>query len=421
MSKANFYVDSDFPVIDGVGHSDKQGYFNVKGGGSTNTTFLDALPPGQHLTWGWFDRAAIAPWQNSAGEITFPPAVDPSRAATGPGVVSSPGCLNGLLQGDGYRDRCGDSVLLSRITVNGAVSRYGGVWHNADNPVRVGGLDDQFPPKCFLALVADLDPNGAAFNPDIVFDPAQAYSVVQGGGSVPWLDHNWTHRFRVLAHDIIDFTDVPPLAVNLTNQFALDGAFWFRVESVTSYVHRPVTKGFRFDVDLNDVLCKYAGNTGTFSDLTNFGLHFCAVWFDGFSNTAYTLDASQNLGLEYMYRLWFKDFLSPSAFSPAGVDGPVLPSEAPDLDVLADQSAILAGDAPEPRRKKTKASVGMFNFRPRGDPALLSFPDDFEFSRLHSGKRTNSRPGRGRKLRRVFDEPDFDGEEMEPPPRRGKY
>jgi len=421
MSKVNFYVDPDFPVIDGIGHSDKQGYFNVKGGGSTNTTYLDALPPGQHLNYGYFERAAISPWDNSTGDTTFPPAKDPTYVIVGGSFVASPGCLNGIKQGDSFLDRSGDSVLLSRVTVSGTVSRPGGVFDNSDGPTAAGSLGDYYEPKCFLALVADLDPNGAPFDPDLVFDPAQGRTVLVGGTTVPWLDHNWTHRFRVLCHDVLDFTDCPPLAVNITNTFALDGAFYQRVESGTSYVFRPVTKGFRFDVDLNDVLCKYSGNSGTFADLVNFGLHFCAVWFDGYHGPGYSLVGFQNLGLEYMYRLWFKDFLSPSSFAPAGADGPVVGDEAPDLDLLADQSAILAGDAPEPRRKKTKASEGFFNFRPRNDPALDAFPDDFEFARLKSAKRSKSRASRGQKFRRTDEPGEFFDDEAEPPYRRGKY
>lgn len=418
MSKANFYVDPEFPVIDGVGHSDKQGYFNVKGGGSTNSTYLDALPPGQHLNYGWFDRAAIQPWWTSSA---FPPAKDPSFVRVGSGSVASPGCLNAIKEGDTVFDRCGQSVLLSRVTVNGTVSRPGGIWTDPDGPTTVGTPYPHPLPKCFLALVADLEPNGGAFDPDLVFDTAQGRTSTIGGTGVPWLNHSWTHRFRVLAHDVIDFDDQPPLAFSLVNQYLFDGVTYERTNSDSNYVYLFRTKGFRFDVDLNDVLCKFSGNTGTYTDLVDFGLHFCAVWFNGYDSGSHVLTGFESLGLEYMYRLWFKDFLSPSSFAPAGADGGVVADEAPDLDLLADQSAILAGEALEPRRKKTKASEGFFNFRPRNDPALDAFPDDFEFARLKSAKRSKSRGSRGQKFRRTDDPGEFFLDEAEPPYRRGKY
>jgi len=424
-TKGNFSVDPSYPAIDAVGHSDKQAYFNVKGGGSTNTTMLDSLPFGSHLLYGWFARAAISPWLNVSGTTKFPPALDPSLNVGG---LGSPGCLNGILPGDRFHDRCGDQVLLKRVTVNGTVSRAGGVFYGSDDvPGVAPSLGTYIDPKCFVCLVADLAPDGAAFDSDLVFDPAQNFSVTAGGGSVPWLDHHWSERFRVLAHEIMDFADCPPLAVNIVDQFLFDGVTWQRTISNTSYVYRPCTKGFRFDVDLNNVLVRYSGNTGTFADCTNFALHVCAVWFDGYTNanTGVPL-AIQNLGLEYMYRLWFDDFLSPSSFAPAGADGPVVNDETPDLDVLADQSAAMAGDvavvdAAEPRRKKTKSSEGYYDFRPRFDPSLESFPDDFEFARLKSGKRSKSRFSRGRKNRRVDEPGEFFEDETEPPFRRGKY
>lgn len=417
MSKANFYVDPEFPVIDGVGHSDKQGFLNVKGGGSTNTTMFDALPPGSHLNWGWRALTVVPTW-SALAEV--PAALDPTAAQLDPGpITASPGCLNAITQGDSVYQRCSDKVLLSRVSVNGVVTRPGGVMWDNDGLNTVATLGSYYDPKCFIALVADLSPNGGAFNADHVFDPARGFPT--GGHSVPWLDHDWMQKYRVLAHEIMDFADAPPLAVPLVNQFLFDGVTWERTISYTNYVWRPVAKGFRFDVDLNDALCSFSGSTGSYTDLVDFGLHVVAIWFNGSYGNAPTLLGFEELKLSYMYRLWFKDFLAPRSFAPAGADGGVVADEAPDLDLLADQSAILAGEALEPRLKKTKASEGFFNFRPRNDPALDAFPDDFEFARLKSAKRSKSRGSRGQKFRRTDDPGEFFDDEAEPPYRRGKY
>jgi len=418
MSKPNFYVDPDFPVIDGVGHADKQAFVNVKGGGSTNTTMFDALAPSEH----WFicskDPTAIPPMTtaNAFSNSDFDPTL--SDAA-----VLSPGCLNGIRMGDNRMNRCSDKVLLDRIIVNGSVVRPSGIWWDIDGVNTVGTPYATPDPKCFIALVADLATSGAAWAPDDVFDSAMGRKTggieVQG---VPWLDQTRLWKYRVLAHTILDFADQPPLALSLTNQFIFDGVTWQRTDSNTSYVYRAASKGFRFDVDLNGALCSFRSDTGLIDSIVDLSLHMFAVWFDGDSAGGAAITGSMfNLGLNYQSMLYFRDFLSPQSFAPAGVDGPVVDDAAPDLDVLADQSAILAGDALEPSRKKTKASEGFFNFRPRRDPALLAFPDDFERTRLWSGKRSKSRPGKGRKFRRTDDEPDYYGEEMEPAPRRGKY
>lgn len=417
MSKANFFVDPDFPVIDGVGHSDKQSFVNVKGGGSSNTTMFDPLVPGSHLNWGWFTEAVVPPWGLGG---TVPSACDPTLVQLAPGAASAnPGCLNAITQGDSVYQRCSDKVLLERVSVNGVVTRPGGVMWDYDGVNTVATLGNYYDPKCFIALVVDLSPNGVAFNSDHVFDPSRGAPT--GGYGIPWLDHDWMQKYHVLAHDILDFADCPPFAVPLVNQFLFDGVSYERTISFTNYVWRPVAKGFRFDVDLNGALCSFRSSNGNYTDLVDFGLHVVAIWFNGYYDAAPTLLGFEELKLSYMYRLWFKDFLSPQSFAPAGADGPVVNDEAPDLDVLADQSAIMAGDAPEPRRKKTKASEGFFNFRPRSGPALEAFPDDFEFARLKSAKRSKSRSSRGQKFRRTDEPGEFFDDEAEPPYRRGKY
>jgi len=405
MSKANFYVDPEFPVIDGVGHSDKQGYVNVKGGGCTNTTMFDTLTSGLHVLTSWLDRRAVFPISDVAGDGSFVNnAVDPSFSFP---ATASPGALNCIPEGDSRWSRCSDKVLLDRVMVNGSISRPGGVYYDSDGLLTAGGLGATYDPKCFVCLVVDSAPDGAVFNPDLVFDDSQARTVLIGGSSVPWLDPNWVGRFRVLAHDILDFTDPPPLAVNIVNQFTFDGAFYERTDSNTSYVYRPVTKGFRFDVDLAGALCSFKSSLGTYVDLVDCALHVVAVWFDGYDNTSYSLLPTQNLGIEYQSRVFFRDFLSPQSFAPAGADGAVVDDEAPDLDLLADQSAILAGlpalpDSPIRRpKKKTKASEGYYNFRPSpgagdlfvDDPEVALLPDAPDGSALPSRRWKGARTG----------------------------
>lgn len=404
-SKANFFVDPEFPIIDGVGHADKQAYTNVKGGGCTNTTMYDPVSAGGHVFTSWLDRRAIFPVSNVAGSVSYVNnAVDPTRSVPS---VASPGALNCIPVGDALYSRASDRIVLDRVVVNGSVSRAGGVWSDPDGIITCGYLHNQYDPKCFLALVCDKRPDGGVFDPDFCFDNAQSYSVTVGGDSPPWLDHNWLGRYQVLAHEVLDFTDPPPLAVPLVNQFLFDSVTWQRTDSYTNYVYRPVTKGFRFDVDLRGALCSFNGSSGTYTDLVDCALHMVAIWFDGYDNTAYTILTHQNLGIEYQSRVFFRDFLSPLSFVPAGADGGVVADESPDLDVLADQSAILAGlpalpDSPVRRpRKKTKASEGYYNFRsPSGEAGML-FPDDPEVAGLRDpGTRGSGRPPWHKKPRR---------------------
>lgn len=433
MSKANFFVDPDFPVIDGVGHADKQSYVNVKGGGCTNTTMFDSFVPGQHRFTCWLDRRAISPVSNVGGDPSYVNnAVDPSDAEGG---VSNPGCLNAVPIGDFRFSRCSDKILLDRVIVNGSVSRAGGLWTDLDGPTTVGTPYPHPDPKCWIALVLDTAPSGLVFNPDLVFDNAQAQTAIVGGDSVPWLDQNWLHRFRVLAHEVLDFVEPRPWAVNLVDQFLFDGVTWERTISNTNYVYPFSTKGFRFDVDLNSALCSFSSSTGTYTDMVDCSLHVVACWFNGYDDTSHVLLGFENLGIEYQSVLFFRDFLSPQTFAPAGADGGVVADEAPDLDVLADQSAALAGlpalpDSPIRRpKKKTKASEGFYNFRPKAGGGDL-FPDDPEIAVLpdaSDGSALPSRRWKGARLGEYEHQGSYYGERKRWSPRnrrptkRGKY
>jgi len=119
--KSAFKFDPEFPVIDAIGHSDKIGYLNVKGGGSTNTTLFEPSSVSSHYMSSWRTRSAVSP-PTSADNFT-PCAVDPTQSEPG---NFNPGALNVISEGDGVYSRCSDSVRLNRIIVSGSVTRAGG-------------------------------------------------------------------------------------------------------------------------------------------------------------------------------------------------------------------------------------------------------------------------------------------------------
>jgi len=433
--KADFKFDPEFPVIDGVGHGDEIGFFNVKGGGCTNTTLLDG---------GYFDGFHHAIVSRSPALLS----TSQNSCRVGPNIyldqfgvpqAGSPDCLNVIFEGDSQYARCGDRVLLNRIEVSGTVFRSAG--HESD-PIdgQIGAM-----PKCFVCLVLDNAANGSALASDPIFDFGGGLNsaATEWVSSVPLrLDTSPAvpdKRFSILAYDVIDFSDVGGSgAVYVRNPRAstsIGGPLPVAVETVVDsyenfYEWFSVSRGFRFDVDLNDVLCSFASGTGAgIAYCLDRALHVYALCFNGVDYDGYTPDGFGSLYVNYYSRLSFADFLSPRAFVPAGADGGAIPDEEVPMAFLADASAALGGDdavvyAAEPRRKRTKASEGFFNFRPRGDPALLQFPDDFEFSRLKSGKRSDSsRPSTGRrwKAHRYDDNEDYLAREGDRGGKRGKY
>jgi len=401
--KAAFRVDPDFPVIDGVGHSDKIDYFNVKGGGTTNTTCFDPIVPSSH----WFEcyRTPVAVVSGTAPDEYNLCVVDP---VINENAHSNPGCLNSVQSGDAKSMRASDRILMHRIVVNGTVRRPPG-----ESFLEFGALPCL--PKVFVALVLDKDSNGSIFSAGDVFEPSESFFASDYKSCVPFLFPTWSSRYQVLAFDVLDFArsieapytwvdtpaswdNAPPApAVVTPNRYS----FW-----------RDVALGFRFDVDLNDALCSFSSNSGTYTSLVDLGLHMVAILFDGVQNVGYTV-ASGDFNyctISYQSRLFFSDFLSPSVIVPAGADGGLFPEEEAPLVLLADQSAAMAGDGSFPERrpkKKTKASEGYFNFRTRSDEALMQFPDDPEVARMPApGWRGSGNPSRHKKSRTRGQYPD---------------
>jgi hypothetical protein len=409
--KPNFIVDSDFPVIDGVGHGDKIDWCNVKGGGCTNTTLFESggVPDIHHFSC-WLDVTAVSTGL-SAGRSYSSCTVDPDF---GQDSVANPGCLNGIREGDLAFRRSGDTVLLNHITVSGVLRRPGG---DSVSPF----FQAPDAPKVLVALVADLKSDGNTFDADKVFDDTSGTASGSAYTTLPWLDPDWANRYRVLAFDVVDFglrpdckydwveyasgwTNVPPAPTVVDTRTAY--AFW-----------RSVSAGFRFDVDLNGLPCRFKSSSGTYASLCDVGLHMVACLFDGFT----TMGSDPSFGdynfvtIQYQSRLDYEDFLTPTAFAPAGVDGGVVPDNDVDpMLVLADASAGLAGlpGAVERPVKRSKASQGFYNFMPRSGDAML-FEDDPEFARLEGVKgasrsRAKSRKGRPASFRRVGDDDDPD-------------
>jgi len=399
--KANFKFDPDFPVIDGVGHSDKVDFFNVKGGASTNTTSLDPFDLSSHVF-----NTSLAPTllTTDVNNCRFDPSAYGDANYTW--ASGSPDCLNCASVGDNANCRSSDRIVGSRIEVAGVVYRPAG--SDTDDYSALPAA-----PKVFVCLVLDSETSGVAL------EPASFKFLIPGNGlnnananykSGPGViaPDGISYRFRVLAYDVIDFAKSPETPYNwvdYANSWNTVGVPPDEVATVVTRERysfwRTVSFGFRFDVDLNDVLVSFSGDAVDVSSVVDNSLHVYAWVFDGVQDQGFAFHGFNSVYMSYISHFRFRDLLIPRSDGVlAGADGDVVADDAPDLSVLADQSAAMAGDGSfpeaEPRRKRSKASEGFFNFRPRGDPALLSFPDDFEFSRLKSAKRGKPRRATGR-------------------------
>jgi len=440
--KANFKVDPDFPAIDGIGHSDKIDYFDVKGGGATNTTLLDPLDDSLHC--------AI-----SSRSVAFPVSTDLAACRYDPDLqvdnqtpaafwqASSPNCLNGIYVGDNYNCRGSDRVVMSRLEVSGSLHRPAGSEYDPFSNIAPA-------PKCFVAIVLDQRSDGAAppnafQDGDTATTSAVSGPFFRGGGmnptatnhfsAVPFLGIGVSSRYRILAYDVVDFALSPETRydwVDYANTWEAAGV----PPSVTSTVltreqytfWRDVSLGFRFDIDLADVLCCFSGNGNTVASILDNSLHLYALCFDGVNLNAYVPHAFGTLSLKYMCRLWFRDYLVPKVpHAPAGADGDVVPDDEVPLAILADQSGRMAGDGTFLDRpvKRSKAAHGFFNFRPRAGDAML-FEDDPEFARLQRRK-GDSRSRAPEIIQRRFkshkydDDEDFNAREGDRGGKRGKY
>jgi len=444
--KANFKVDPDFPVIDGVGHSDKIDFFNVKGGGSTNTTLLDLGYRGCHLFSCSRDPVVLSTNLDNCR-------VGPNIYVDGAGVLfgGSIDCLNCPGVGNSAFGRASDRILLNRVEVSGVLNRPAGTEEDDYSSIATA-------PKVFVALVLDTAANGSAISSATVFQhggawksdastwysaPPFGFDIVtaDGAASVP------ESRFRILAFDVKDFALNPETRYEWVDY----GESWNTVgvppDEVTQFLTktrysfwRSVSLGFRFDVDLNDALCSLSGpgiSVGSCSDLA---LHIFAFTFDGVNFNGYTPHGFGSVSMSYMSRLWFKDWLSDTHFEDAGVDGPVVPDDEVPLAILADQSAAMAGDgvyieaaSRDRPYKRTKASHGFYNFLPRAGDAML-FEDDPEFARLQapgsnrgptrkSDSRSRVYPLARRRVKahKFDDNEDYNAREGDRGGKRGKY
>jgi len=441
--KANFSVDPDFPVIDGVGHSDKIGFFNVKGGGATNTTFLDPVEPGLHCFYVANPGAAVS--TSLASTLVSPTHVEDN---SGVWHVENPLCLNSPYVGDNFCSRGSDRVVMSRIQVSGSIIRF-------------AGTDDEdfaalpVAPKCFVALVLDTQCNGAVpptvpfgTNDNVRNMPFDFGNAINAAATahlshVPTCGFGSYPRFRVLASEVIDFAFNPETKYDWVDS----PETWTSAgvpPDVTSTVltrtrysfWREVVCGFRFDVDLNDCLCSFSGNSPDVTSIVDNSLHVFALQFDGISQNGFLTHPFNALSITYLSQLWFRDFLVPKIpHAPAGADGGVVPDDEVPLAILADQSAALAGDGTFVDRpvKRTKAAHGFYNFAPRGGDAML-FEDDPEFARLQAPganrgptRKSDSRArvypiaARRWKAHKYDDNEDYNAREGDRGGKRGKY
>jgi len=430
--KANFDVDPDFPIIDGVGHSDKIDFFNVKGGGSTNTTLFDCGYGSDHSTYCARRSTTVA---TSRGACALDPDVYINDA--GATTAGSSGCLNPVFAGDSLRGRCSDRICLNRIEVSGVLHRAAGTDEDDYSSIATA-------PKVAVFLVLDTHANGAVLAPDRCLFAGGSFNSsltnlissvplpvqLNSGACVP------ESRFRILASDVIDFALNPETRydwLDYADTTTTEGGPLPVPETTTIVTRtrysfwRSVSLGFRFDVDLGAALCQYLGDDGLLANCSDLSLHLWALCFDGVNMEGYTPHAFGRVECSYMSRLWFSDWLAPRSFTPAGADGGPVPDEEVPLAILADQSAAMAGDGTFLERpvKRSKASHGFFNFRPRSGDAML-FEDDPEFARLQRRKgdsrsRVRDIVQRRFKSHKYDDEEDFYAREGDRGGKRGKY
>jgi hypothetical protein len=397
--KGNFFVDPDFPVIDALGHPDKIDFHRVKGGGSTNTTNFDLLRSGVHH---YSTARSTIPVPTSLADCI----VGPNFFVDNAGVLQSgdPRCVNSPPFGDADWTRSSDRFLMDRLEISGVVTRPGGSWDYPDS--ELGGVGFNIPsPKCFVAVVLDLRSNYALppFNSTGLssltalggpFCPG-AGEVSTGGGGVtalsacPLLNHIDSGRFRVLAYDVLDFAGELGRSV-LGSKDEL-----YR----SSFVWSSVSKGFRFDIDLNNLIGEVADVSypSTYAHmLCNsiyvYSLNFNGVDLDAFTFSAFDYDIYKYLTINYRTRLSFFDCNTPFAGPvSAGADGGVVPDDDVDpLNILADQSAVLAGlpalpDSPIRSKRQGYKKKARFSGPPdRGarQEARMLFDDDPEVALL---------------------------------------
>jgi len=427
--KANFNYDPDFPVIDGVGHSDKIDFFNVKGGGSTNTTFFDLGYGDSHCWTTVLERRQVSTERHNCrvdADVTYNSAGTPS--------VTNPNCLNSIGVGNSNRTRSSDRVALDRVEISGTVRRPSGADYDPFSNIACA-------PKCYVALVLDTQSNGAALSSHPLHDNGNGFDSNElSGVPMPWeIEHSggpslsyYERRFRFLAVDVIDFALNPETRydwVDYANSWNTTGVPPDTESLVTTREQysfwRDVCIGFRFDVDLNGVLCQFIDSPDlvgiqTCADLS---LHVFALCFDGVSADGYVPHNFGKLQIAYNSRLWFHDWISPRPDHVApGADGGVVPDDEVPLAVLADQSAAMAGDgvyieaaSRDRPTKRTKASHGYYNFLPRAGDAML-FDDDPEYKAIAASQRNSKgysrvrvrQPDVRRKFSRVDDADDPD-------------
>lgn len=401
-TKANFVVDDSFPLIDGVGHSDKIDWVDVKGGGSTNTTNLDPLCPSSHFFLCMTNALhSVSTDVNSV--VVHPPF---STDAAGGFGLNNPLCLNAVFQGDNLWSRGSDRILMRRIEVSGSLARRAG---QLEFPF---GSSSYCPPKVLVGLVLDTQCSGSDLSNDAVFEYGNGYLPSAGtvrSGMPMMLAGVDRSRYRMLAFDLVDFAKSPDggYLINDSAQEWNSAGFQPDVQSIVvardHYMYwRDVSFGFRFDVDLNDIICSFNSNSGTVSSVVDNALFLVAFCFDGISGNGYVPNGIGAVDLSFKSRLEFVDWLIPRIpHAPAGADGPVVPPAEDDLDVLADESAKLAGDGPSASKKLRKGDVGAYNFMPRDDDVLMQFPDDPEVARLSvPGTRGSSKGPSRKKFRR---------------------
>jgi len=361
-----FSVVQDYPVLDAVGPESDLSLVRVKGGGATNVTCFDAFRADHEFTC--TRRNSMLNWAHADDyrNILLQPEIAAGFTVEDDYVISAPPV------GDGWQERSGAAVVAQRVVVSGSCARLGFY------------VDGEYPslgcaPMCFVALVLDRHCNGVLPDPANFFqhgggtsydDPTDfnisSFPLVRSGNSAS--------RYRVLAFD--NFSMACPVYRSLWYDGSEVGGGNKHLWEWNDFAHP-----FYFDVDLGDLEFKFSGNGSTVGDCVGNVLYVVSYLWNGINlqGAVSALTDYQRCALSYVSRFYFSDGLD------AG-DKPVLPTaddsvRAPvvipgvgvsrnDLDVLADESAKLAGDGPSRvvSRGGFESVHSMFPVSVRDDP-----------------------------------------------------
>jgi len=155
-------------------------------------------------------------------------------------------CLSAPAQGDGEQNRDGKRIIVKSCQVKGAVS------------IAASELEAQTasPCKVFVALVQDMQTNGAQLNSEDVF---KNLAAVAGTIVTPTRNLLFSSRFRVLRSEVLDMT-IPTLSHFAADSFSFNG----------------IQKEFEWFVPMDMPVNFGSGTTAVIANVVDNSLHLIA-------------------------------------------------------------------------------------------------------------------------------------------------